>query len=687
MSAAINAAVAALLVIALLVVVAVIVKGIYDRQKPLSVQSSAPKMKNVGVGPAPIKEVGSRPGSAEVGSDDASIRNRLLVLGGVAIAVLGTLFVKLWAMQLISSDTYERLSEANRTTTYTTRAVRGRILDRNGTELVGNRASLVVMANSDVANDRNVIHRLSNVLGIPRAAIKQRILNASEGAQAERVVASDVSMRVVSFISEHPSVFPGVNVESRTVRTYPYGSAAAHVLGYTGTISEDELNNSTTVDGLSYESGDIVGKSGAELSFESVLQGVRGTRKVEVDASGSVISILEEIEGKNGNDIRLTIDLAAQQSAEAAILEAFETSKLFKFSNANAGAIVALDLEDGGVLAMASYPTFDPSEFIGGISSDLWDSLNTTESGWPLTNRAISGLYPAASTFKAFCSMTALKHGFATSDSTWNCEGTWTELGEEWSKNCWLKTGHGYVDLVKALVVSCDIAFYEMSLGFYRNREAEPNGLQDGLQEWGFGSQTGIELAGEAFGRVPTADWKAEYNKDTPENALWLPGDMANLVIGQGDVLITPLQNAVAYSGIATGKCLKPHVLLDVLSEEGETVIGKQGEIFREPVYDPAHLELVRTGLREQASANVNFKYFSVVTAGKTGTGQVAGKDDMGWYVGYAPADAPKYLVACCIEQAGSGGSVCTPAVRRVLATLLGVENASSSESSLDESR
>ncbi|MBQ6453212.1 MAG: penicillin-binding protein 2 [Coriobacteriales bacterium] len=691
MEAAIKAAVVSLLIIVLLVVVAVIVKTIYDRQKPLMLRGSRESGRKKGIGVArTTKTLPSTQNTEDedFGEKKSVFKPRFAFLETGVVAILATLFVKLWSMQLINSESYAKRADSNRTTTFTTRAVRGRIFDRNGVELIGNRMSLAVVADADVANNRNVVHRLSNVLGIPRQAIRQSIRDDSERDQAKRVVATEVPMRAVDFIEEHPGIFPGVSIESRTVRTYPQGDLACHVLGYTGAISAEQLEESQVTEGISYEPGDIVGKSGVELAFESVLQGVRGVNTVEVDAKGNVVSQIDQVAPQAGKDIRLTIDVDIQRTAEEALYEGLQRAQDdYKMWDATAGAVICLDLEDGGVLAMASYPTYSPSKFIGGITSELWESLTSPESGQPLNNRCISGLYPAASTIKPFASMTALKHGIVNDGSTWVCKGVWTELGEQWAKKCWSTSGHGRIDLPNALRYSCDIAFYNISLNFYRNRAEEPNALQDGLMEWGFGSKTGFELTGEAVGRIPTAAWKAAYNVDTPEYATWLPGDMANLIIGQGDVLITPLQNAVAYSGIAIGKCVKPHVLKEVLSSKGEVLISKGMEYSHEPEYNEDDLSLVRYGLRLVARENGYIRDFPITTAGKTGTAEVAGKDDFGWYVGYAPAGDPKYLVVALLEQAGFGGTICPPVVRKVLAKCLGIEDNVEFGAYVDESR
>ena len=664
-----------LLIIAVLVVAATMLYGYFDSKRTLRVGGRGSKPPGASTGPAPVSDSDMGGETSELGTHDANVDTRSRFLGLLVGSVLGVLFIRIWTMQVIGRNSYTEAAESNYTSTFTTRASRGRVLDRNGVELIGNRPTLAVIAASDVASDRNVVHRLSNVLGIPVNAIRQRIADTTQGAQADRVVMSDAPIRSVAFIREHPQIFPGITIDERTVRTYPYGTLAAHVLGYTGTVSEDDLKNSTTPDGLPYESGDIVGKSGVEQEFESILQGVRGEKTVQIDAAGNVISLLDEVEPQKGNDIRLTIDVRIQQIIESQFDFAFTVAAQNGFPNANAGCIIVLDPHDNAVLGMASYPTFDPSEFIGGISNELWESLNSSESGYPLTNRAVAGLYPAASTMKPYSALTALKKEYVGWDTLWTCTGVWTALGAQWAKKCWLETGHGTVNLVEGLAVSCDIVFYDTSLIFYNHRDEDPNGLQDGFKEWGLGQKTGIDLPDEAEGRIPTAEWKAEYFSDTPEEAQWNPGDMANIIIGQGDVLITPIQNACGYAGISTGVVHKPHVLKDVLDEEGNPIITIEPTVSHTPDTNQDHLDLVRQGLQKQAADNGYYWTFPLSTGGKTGTGQVYGKDDLAWYIGYVPADNPDYVVAMCIEQGGAGNDTCGRTVRRIMDDIYGFEH------------
>ena len=608
---------------------------------------------------------------------DRSVSRRLFILFGFVVAALGSLFVRLWSMQLVSGKDYTAQAESNRTTEYKTAASRGRIYDRNGKELVGNRSSFAVLVNAEVQYDEGTIQRLSNVLGIPRETVAQLAASQSEGAQADRLISLDVSDRSVAFISEHPSAFPGVQVEARTVRTYPMGSLAAHVLGYTGTISAEELKNQTL--GMTYESGDTVGKDGAEQAFEGYLQGDHGVKRVEINAAGEVVSQLDTVDPVQGNDVRLTIDADIQKVAEDALQQAFDDARTNKYLNAQAGAIVCMDCTNGEIIAMASAPTYDPAEFIGGISSETWERLTDEDSGYPLSNRCIAGQYPAASTFKGFTGLAGLQYGYASEGSTWHCAGTWTGFGEAWPQKCWNTYGHGDIGFHMGIVESCDVVFYEIAKRFY-DEDTTNVALQTYLQSWGFGSKTGIELPGEAGGRVPTPEWKKNYNRDAPENQAWQPGDMSNLIIGQGDLLVSPLQIACGYAGLATGRIPKPVLLHSVVSADGKTNVVDgakfQGSTYS-PQFEQANIEIMRNGFRgvvADGSVKSVFADMATTTSGKTGTGEVAGKDNFGWYVGFGPSDNPKYVCACCIEEGGSGGSCAAPAVRQELSAAFGEE-------------
>ena len=617
---------------------------------------------------------------SQVSAEDSQrsiARRRTNFFGVLVVAVLGVLAIKNWSLQVLGNSQYAEQARSNMTATASIAARRGRVLDRKGRELITNRVSRTVVADSTVLSNRKVVHRLSLTLGIPKQAIRARLMDATSGAQSDRVVASDVSMRNISYISENPTVFPGVSVETRTQRLYPYGTLAAHLLGYAGTISEDELSNQP--EGTVYESGDIVGKAGAEAAFETVLQGTKGSKTYRVNSDGVAMEMLGEVAPDPGNDIRLTIDLDTQAAAEKALLDGFAIAVGTGHPNGTRGAIVAMDVKTGGILAMASGPTYDPNSFVGGISQDLWAQLNSETSGYPMTNRAIAGLYPAASTYKAFTGLAGLTYGLENDKTKYDCQGTWTGFGDEYPKKCWDLNGHGELDIYHAIADSCDVYFYEVAREFYRRQDQYPEALQDYLRSWGFGSLTGIEIGGEMAGRVPDAKWKQEYFWETPEAAQWVPGDLANMVIGQGDVLITPLQLVTAYSGIASGRLLKPHVLYEVMNKDGQVVIPEKVKPSDfSPEVSPTNLKIMRDALRlavTDGGVSAVFSGFPVNMAAKSGTGETGSeqRDDYAWFVAYGPFEDPKYCCACVIEQGGGGSAIAGPPVREVMSQLFGV--------------
>lgn len=630
---------------------------------------------------------GTRPRATqgEGNTPQVAFKGRFTMLSAGVAAVFAAIVSKLWTMQMVSSDYYEDLSVQNQTRTVTTPAPRGRILDRNGVPLVTNRASLTVAAYRDLADDTVLVRHLANVLGMPYIAVRRNIQDYSEGAQSLHTVASDVRRSTVAFIQEHASAFKNVEIVERTERVYPYGELAAHVLGYTGTITSEQLEKQSSDDGstsdpgtIEYQSGDIVGQTGIELQYERLLQGIRGEQTVQVNASGTVTGRTAAVPAEPGSDIKLTLDLKIQQACEDGLTHALAVAKQYGMANANNGACLCMDCTNGEILGMASAPKFDPSVFIGGVSSDVWSSLNSEDSGYPMIDRVISGQYMSASTIKPFSAISALKYGIYTDTQTTVCTGWWTGMGEANGKWCWNHSGHGTMTLQTGITYSCDPVFYDIGKGFFYDKD-NPEGLQETFRSWGFGEKTGIDLAGEASGRVPDAEWKEQYFSDWSESdRTWNAGDMTNIVIGQGDILVTPLQVACAYSGLANGgKEFIPHVFLSAVSRDGDgdAVSYEPKERLKGDFRSKSDLELVKRGLNgviyeESSSQSAHFTNLSVTVEGKSGTGQKTGEDDYSWFVVYAPADDPKYVVCCLIEQGGYGSTSALYAVRDVLGAI-----------------
>ena len=622
--------------------------------------------------------------STTTGRASEAVRSRFVAVAVLAAAVFGSLTAKLWSMQVLASSQYRNEALQNKYTTVTTPAPRGFIYDADGTLLVKNRTALTVLADASVADDHDVMQRLSAVLGIPLPIVRMRIQDQSSGAQSQRVVAADASQRDAAFIAEHSDAFNGVSVQERTIREYPYAALAAHVLGYTGTVSEDEL--ATVPDNRTVELGDTVGKSGIEAYYDNILAGDHGTRRVIVDSQGSVVEVESETPPTRGSDLYLTIKAAVQYVAETELSQLIAPRGVIGEAKGVGGAVVAMDVRDGSIIAMASFPTFDPTTFTGGIAQDVWDLYSTAESYYPLLNRAIAGTYPAASTYKAYTSLAGLKYGFADGEKEWECGGSWDGFNSGDWQNCWLLSGHGPINLHDGIVVSCDIVFYEIAKDFFYAGKTQggtisDTALQEEIAQFGFGARTGIDLSGEEAGRIPTPEWKQQHWSDVPTEGAWHGGDLTNLVIGQGDVLVTPLQNAVGYAAVATGKLVKPHLLKEVRNTSGETAVKYEAEQVGTPDVDEKNYKIVREALGEVSLSESKIAYalseygVDVKDIGsKTGTGEVAGKGDVAWYVCYYPLKDPKYVVSTCIEQGGTGALVAGPVGAAVLGAMVAAE-------------
>lgn len=612
-------------------------------------------------------------------SNESSFKSRIRGLEIFAGATLAALVARLWQMQLVSGADYTRQAESNRTRSISVDAPRGRILDRNGTELVTNRVSLVVVAKPDVVNDEVEVKLLANLIGMPSMAVKRKIEDQTQGAQSLRTVSVDVSRRVVAFIGEHPYLFDGVSIEEKTQRSYPLATLAAHVLGYVGTVTQDQLSNNENATELgkpTYESGDIVGQAGVEYQYEDVLQGIKGEQQVYVDANGKVLSQAGSVSAQAGADIALTLDANLQQVAETSLANRIKTLKEAGRADCNGGAALCMDVTNGEILCMASYPTFAPSIFTGGVSNDDWQNLSSEASNNPLLNRAISGLYPSASTIKPLSAIAALKNGIATLDSSYDCTGYWTGFGTAYGQYCWNKNGHGIMTIQTGITFSCDVVFYEIGKGFFNSSNQE--GMQQVYRDWGLGQKEGIDLPSEGEGRVPDANWKWNYFTWAADDArAWQGGDLTNLAIGQGDLLVTPLQMTSVYAGLATGgEQMRPHLLKEVRTADGSgSVVAYNPEVVRTTQENETYLAGVKRGLwgviyEESAAQASHFTNLSVQVAGKTGTAETSKNDPHGWFIAYAPYDNPKYVVCALIENGGFGSDGAMYVVRDILGGL-----------------
>ena len=632
-------------------------------------------------------DIGGAAPRASGGSDSSAEKTSSSRLVGLAVgvgAVFTALVARLWSMQLVSSEEYAEQAESNRRSTIYTQAPRGRILDRNGDEIVTNRSSLTLVADGDVVDDIVEVQLIANLVGMPAQAVRRKLQDTTEGYQSPRTVSVDVSRRVVAFVGEHPDALPGVSMQQRTQRFYPHGSLAAHVVGYVGTVTEEQLEQSGESDDGSvvYRSGDVVGQSGVELSYERALAGERGEQTVFVDASGNVLGYSTTIEPESGSDVELTIDIAVQQAMESS-LEAVVKRMKEQGNDCVGGSAVVLDCTNGEVIAMASYPTFSPNVFVGGIAQSDWNALSNDKANQPLMNRAISGQYPSGSVIKPLTSFAALDNGVATAESAWYCNGWWSWSGSSTGDTimkCHDTSGHGDMNLREGIVYSCDVVYYEIGKGFYYCDN--PEGMQETFRAYGMGSVTGIDISGEATGRVPDSAWKQSYYTElgySAEDSAWKGGDNCNIAIGQGDILATCLQMAVAYCSIANrGPAYRPHVLRGIRSKMGDGFVSQyEAEEILRVEEDAAFRELVESGMsgviyEEAPSQAAHWTNLSVSVAGKTGTAEQSTGNPIGWFIGYAPAENPKYVIGANMDRVLSGATSSMYVVRDVFGAIYG---------------
>lgn len=685
MLVAVIAGVLTLLLVAAVILVVFAVRN-HRRGSFASVKKSVRSIDSVGVSSSLGNSASSGSNAAAgkvstVNPADALVP-RFAAMGVLGAVIFGTLSVRLWSLQVLSGGSYAREAAENMYTNVATPAPRGIIYDSDGVALVTNRSSYTVLADPDVANDRDVVLRLSAVLGVPYNVIRQRIQDTTSGAQSQRVVASDVRLRDIAFLSEHIEGFPGVSVQTRTVRDYPFGALAAQTLGYTGAVATEQLE--TLSEGRQVELGDDVGQTGIELAYDDLLAGDHGIRRVVSDAYGNVVEVVSETQPTRGSDLYLCIKGSVQYVADKILSETIAPGGVIGEGTGSGGAIIAMDPRDGGILAMASYPTFDPSLFVGGITQDVWDVYSSDGAYNPMLNRAIGGQYPAASTYKAFTGMAALECGICDPKSTWVCGGSWDGWNTGQPQMCWERAGHGTLDLRGGIVNSCDVVFYSIAKDFYDKGQAgeiSSTAMQDFIAKYRFDQPTGIDISGESVGRIPTPQWKAEYFRNRPEEAQWLGGDNTNMSIGQGYVLVTPIGLTVAYGALATGNIMKPHVLKEVRNAEGETTLTVKPEVVSTPDVSQEDLDLIRDALNgvtvENAGTARVFSDNGVdpgIVCCKTGTAEVAGQNDYAWFACYAPKDDPRYVVTCLIEQGGGGSATAGPLAARVLAALFAAD-------------
>jgi penicillin-binding protein 2 len=646
---------------------------------------------------------------------------RVVSFAIVVAAIFIVLAARLWHLQVLTGEDYTTSARATQTRVVKDPAQRGVIYDRDGEVLANNVPGLNVTVIPDEI-PREKVGELAGILGTNREAILESYDAAFElGNQyGPMLVKENADRDHVTYISERTEEFPGVIVNDDYVRNYPKGKVAAHVLGYTGAITQEELKQETFKD-LSNDS--VVGKSGVELAYEKVLRGEDGKQIYNVDALGRIVpegsrvnSLGQFVDGNGnpievdpsdevpdrvedpvpGDDLTLTIDLDLQWVAESELDAAIARAQNAGYAGSG-GAAVAMDPRNGEILAMASRPNFDPELFVGGISGPreikTFRYLNSKAAHYPFTNRAITGGQPAASTFKPFTGLAGLTFGVIDAYTTYTDNGQcWQPTGSDWgclqswrqnSPNYAYLGDHGTQNFAEALTDSNDKFFYQVADWLW-NATNDKDWLAHFYERFGFGHLTGVDLPGETAGRVPTRAGEKELYAamGKPDEAYWSVGDWVNLSIGQGDLLVSPLQLARGYAAIYNGGTLvTPHVGLKI-QQEGKLAKKFSPEPAGQVNVDDYHLQNAIEGLRGVTKAGGTaesvFVDSQLATVGKSGTGELPNGEFVNWFVGWAENQDQPMIVVVMIEDGGAfqTGSEMTagPAVRHIMEAFYGVE-------------
>jgi penicillin-binding protein 2 len=566
--------------------------------------------------------------------------------------------VRLGYFQLWHGDAYRHLSENNRIRVTEIHAPRGRILDADHQILVDNRPCFDVTVIPEEVQDYPFLEETLSTLSPLAPAVLQEKLEAIRKGIPFRsyVLWKDASWETVAYLEANRLRTPGVMIQVTQARDYLDSDLFAHSIGYMGEISPPELKKRV---GRGYRMGDWIGKVGIEKYWEEDLRGKKGGLQVEADARGRQISLVNRKEPTPGKNLVLSLERRLQQKAREAFGDA-------------TGVAVAADPRDGRLLCYLNLPSFDPNSFVGGISQEEWDSLRTNPFH-PLTDRVIQGLYPPGSIFKIVLAIAALEEGLVTPQEKVFCNGRY-RLGAR-TFRCWRRAGHGSVDLHQAIVQSCDVYFYQ--LGQRLGIEL----IQDYAKRFGLGQRTGVPIEGEKAGLVPSPEWKRKRFREP-----WYEGETLVVSIGQGALLVTPLQILSMLSAVANGGTLfRPRLVQKVEFTDGRVFMETDAHPISSPPLSARTASIVRKALRAVVTAEKGTgrraRLDDVPVAGKTGTAQVVRLDDQkdeegeiarerrdhAWFACYAPADAPEIAVVVLAEHGGHGGETAAPIARAIL--------------------
>jgi len=658
-------------------------------------------------------------------------RYRMRVLAIIGLSMFAALGARLWYLQVMVSEEAMATARSNITRVIAVPAPRGRIQDVHGRTLVGNRLTTVLTMNrneldesgfdkderlevlTEIAVEINRSGHLMKVTDVVRA-----LADPSYGNYDDIPIAHDVGEDLLVFFGERPNQFPGVRVAQSTVRSYLYGDLATHVLGWVGPINDAELRMRRPSDGKEYRLRDQIGKAGVELMFEDDLRGQAGRKVVEVDRLGEVVRERHDlfVPPIPGDDLMLSIDVDVQYLVERELERSVHLARtrepdadpdrpgqLLPAYDAPGGSVVVLDPRVGDVVAMASFPSYDPNDSIGGFSFDQWAELNDPANDLPMFNRAIQGEYAPGSTFKLFTAHAAWHEGVFGVGAIPRADELWDDPGAYVLRSCgdvdptdpppgcrYRNAGekqYEAVDLVRSLTVSSDVYYYQIGESIYINPGHPDTAVQDAAASYGMGLETGVTLPFEQDGYLPTPRNRRQRHEVNPvafPEWGWSTGDNVITAIGQGEVLVTPLQLGNAFATFANdGVRYAPNVVARIVDRNG-TVVREFGprelstvdidDGFRRRVLNglagvTAHEEgTAYWAFNSRATGGIYFPLDEYPVAGKTGTAEVRGKADTSIFAAFGPVEEPTHTIVAVLEEAGFGSSVAAPLVARILA-------------------
>ena len=587
---------------------------------------------------------------------------RLVVLTFFVLLMFALLFTRFVYLQVMQYSHYHTLAEANRISVVPATPGRGVISDRNGVQLAYNYTAHTLEITPGKTGDVDVtINSLSEIVEItPRDRRRFRQLLDESKSFESLPIRSRLSDEEIARFAAHRYRFPGVEIKARLFRHYPQGELFSHVIGYIGRINQKELEQLDESGELAnYRGTDTIGKIGLEQSYERLLHGTTGVEQVEIDSAGRAVRLLSRTPPTSGANLVLKLDAGLQALA-------------FKAFGDRRGALVAMDPQNGGVLAFVSKPGFDPNLFVDGIDPQSWNELRNSPDR-PMLNRALAGTYPPGSTFKPFMALAALTHGKRTPQQGISDPGFFWMGNHQFRDD--LVGGHGWVDMYKSIVVSCDTYYYILA------NDLGIDAIAKFMSQIGFGSRSGIDLIGEAAGTLPSKEWKKKrFNRD------WFAGETVSVAIGQGYNAYTPLQMASAMATLANdGVMFRPHIVdfIEDVRTKGRTPV--EPKPLRTLEWNPEHIAVIKKALigvnKEGTGARV-FAGAEYTSGGKTGTAQVIAIKqgekyiesrvqerfrDHALFIAYAPADNPRIALAVIVENAGFGARAAAPIARQVI--------------------